>query len=185
MFNMFLLTAATALCSTTLNAGSILGSEAILWLQRINTRLRGRVAFKRPYTGSISRSIPHDIFKVARRVISENRDGSFYEPRCYIKKNKKTEVICFTSLYSLQKFFSVISALSIKEVKQYFRHKLKSRGREDHVVKLLVDKDKQLDLTYYIKRGQLTITFKYGEWNTTNYPFHDCFFNVSEFKLRL
>ena len=110
---------------------------------------------------------------------------AFMSHAATLRKTRRLKSSVLLLYIHCRNFFSVISALSIKEVKQYFRHKLKSRGREDHVVKLLVDKDKQLDLTYYIKRGQLTITFKYGEWNTTNYPFHDCFFNVSEVKLRL
>lgn len=171
--------AARTLCRTTLNAGPILRDESLLWMQKISSRLGGRVAFRRPYYGSISRSIPYDVFKVARRVLSENRDGSFYEPRCYIKKNNRAEVLCFTSLYSLQKFLSTISALSIKEIKQYFCRQLKSRGREDHSVKLLVDEDKQMAFTYIIKRGQLNITFQYGEWNTARYPLHNCKFDPS------
>ncbi|KAK3728367.1 hypothetical protein QZH41_008967, partial [Actinostola sp. cb2023] len=46
-------------------------------------RSKGRVAVRRPYHAKICRQIPHEIFKVARRVVVGNKDGSFFEPRCY------------------------------------------------------------------------------------------------------
>ena len=144
------------------------------------TRLGGRVAVRRPYHGKICRKIPCDIFKVARRVVSGNRDGSFDEPRCYLRRNSKAEVICFTSLCSFQKFMSMISGLSTRELKNFFRRQLKSRCREGHTVKLLVEDEKQLALTYWINRGLLEITFQYGEWNSCNYPLHNCQFDPDQ-----
>jgi hypothetical protein len=82
------------------------------------TGISGRVAVRRPYHAKICRQIPYGIFKIARRVVSGNRDGSFYEPRCYLRQNKKAEVICFTSLCSFQKFMSMISGLRTSEVKK-------------------------------------------------------------------
>ncbi|KAK3702236.1 hypothetical protein QZH41_005405 [Actinostola sp. cb2023] len=79
------------------------------------------------------------------------------------------------------KFMSMISGLSSSEVKKYFSRQLKGRCREHHTVKLLVDDERQLALTYWIKRGQFDLTFQYGEWNTCNYPLHNCQFDPDKF----
>jgi len=181
LFLYFILIAAKMLSLSSINAGSILSTESLLWMKKMSTRMAGRVAVRRPYHGKICRQIPYDIFKIARRVVSGNRDGSFYEPRCYVRKNSKAEVICFTSLCSFQKFMSMISGLSTSEVKKYFSRQLKGRCREHHTVKLLVDDERQLALTYWIKRGQFDLTFQYGEWNTCNYPLHNCQFDPDKF----
>ncbi|KAK3728179.1 hypothetical protein QZH41_019023 [Actinostola sp. cb2023] len=172
--------AATLLSFSSVNAASVIHSEASLWMRKIYTRLSGRVAVRRPYHAKICRQIPHEIFKVARRVVVGNKDGSFFEPRCYVRTNSKAEVICFTSLYSFQKFMSTISGLSRSEMKKYFSRQLQGRNRLGHTVKLLVDDEKQISFTYWIKRGQLDIAFQYGEWNTRNYPQHNCDFDPEE-----
>jgi len=68
----------------------------------------------------------------------------------------------------------MISGKSVVEVKGYCKRVLRGRCREGHKVKLLVEEEKQLAFTYNLRRGQLTISFYYGEWNTANYPKHDC-----------
>lgn len=143
--------------------------------------MAGRVAVRQPFHAKISRQIPLAVFKAARQVLLGNTTGCFSEPYCYIRGNKKAEILCFTSMVSFQKFMSTISGLSTIEVKKYFSRKINSRGREGHTVKLLINEDKQLALTYWVGRGQLEITFEYGEWNASNYPFHNCKFNPEEF----
>ncbi|KAK3753094.1 hypothetical protein QZH41_010833, partial [Actinostola sp. cb2023] len=170
--------AATLLTQSSLNAGEVLSSEACMWMKKIYIRLAGRVTIRRPYHGNISRQIPYGIFRIASLVATTSNDGSFLEPRCYIKKNKKAEVICFTSLTSLQKFMSLLSGLSTREVKKHFSRELKGRCREGHNVKLLVSEDEQFAFTFWINRGQLDISFQYGEWNTCQFPLHNCELDV-------
>ena len=177
----FILIATKILSLANINAGSILNQESILWMQKIYTRMAGRVAVRQPYHAKTCRQIPRAALAAARQVLSRNKTGCSMEPSLFICGNKKAEILCFTSLVSFQKFMTVISGLSTNEVKQYFRRKLNSRGREGHLVKLLVDQEKQLALSYWMRRGQLEITFEYGEWNASNYPFHNCQFNPEEF----
>ena len=66
-------------CYTTMpnnvNAALVLHSESALWLMTISKRLAGQVAVRCPYSATISRHIPYDLFKVARRTIEYVKDA--------------------------------------------------------------------------------------------------------------
>jgi len=125
----------------TISASSTLYRESRLWLNFLQRRLAGRVSIKKPYYAEIHRNIPYDIFAVLSRVIRNIDDGSFSEPDCITSKNRKAEVISFTSLCSLQKLFSLLSGMSTREVKKLFSRRLKGR-RDGHKVELIVSKTK-------------------------------------------
>jgi len=138
-------------------------------------RLAGRVSVRKPYYGEIHRSIPYDIFAVLRRIIRNAGDGSFTEPACYMSmKNKKAEVISFTSLCSLQKFFTILSGMSTREVKKFFSRRLTSSPRSGNKVELLVQDTKDFGFMYKHSIGQLSIQFFYAEWNVHGFPKHNC-----------
>lgn len=158
---------------STFSAASILRRESTLWLELIQRRLAGRVSIMRPYYAEIHRSIPYDIFAVIRRVITNVDEESFCEPLCYTSGNKKAEVISFTSLDSVEKLFSLLSGINIKDLKKSFSRKLKGR-RSGHKVELLVSEDKDFGFLYRKKSGQMDIQFHYAEWNAYGFPQHSC-----------
>ena len=163
--------AARRLCTRTLSAGSILANECSLWLDGIFRRLSGRLSIRKPYFAEITRSIPYDVFVTARQVLG---DFGATEPECYIASNRKCEVISLTSLDLLQKFFSCLSGINLREVKKYFTRKLTSGARFNHKVKVIVSKEKDFGFVYKKSKGQLFIQFNYGEWNANGFPQHRC-----------
>lgn len=163
--------AARRLCSRTLSAGSVLANESRIWLDLIFKRLSGKVSIRKPYYAETTRNIPYDVFVTSRQVLG---DFGATEPQCYIGSNRKGEVISLTSLDLLQKFFSCLSGISVKEVKKYFTRKLTSRSRNNHKVKIIVSEEKDFGFVYKKNSGQLIIQFYYGEWNSHGFPQHRC-----------
>lgn len=175
VFLYFSFTAAKLLSTMNINAGSLLLRESRLWLSMVDKRLAGRVSIRRPYYAEIQRCIPYDMFAVLKHVIRNAiADKDFNEPNCYVSSNKKAEVISFTSLCSLQKFLSMLSALSTREVKKFFSRKLTTAARSGHTLKLLVEENKDFGFFYKHSTGTLTLQFFYGEWNTHGFPRHNC-----------
>ena len=119
-------------------------------------------------------SIPNDIFAALKCVKRHAEEQDFKEPSCYVSSYKKAEVISFTSLCSLKKFLSNLSALSTIEVKKFFSRKLTSTSRSGNQVKLLVEDTKDFGFFFKKSTGKLTIQFYYGEWNVHGFPRHDC-----------
>jgi hypothetical protein len=159
--------------ASTINAADVLKSESVLWLEKIYRRLAGRRSIQQPFYCEIQRDIPLGIFKALVRAIKSSRFLEFKEPNCYIAGNKKGEVISITAVSILTKLFSWLSHKNVAEVKSYFQRTLKG-NRNNHVVRILVSVEKDFGLVYNFKRGQLTVSFHYGEWNSFGFPQHSC-----------
>ena len=96
----------------------------------------------------------------------------FSPPHCHYAKNKAAEVISSTTRQSATKLFSVLTGYSMKIVNTYFKRTLGGR-RKGHKVKVVVNETKDLGFFYNNKKGQLTISFNYGEWNIYGFPQHN------------
>ncbi|XP_031560725.1 uncharacterized protein LOC116296782 [Actinia tenebrosa] len=164
---------AHVLISHTITTGSILDSEARLWLRQIYRRLSGRVSIRRPYYAEIHRNIPYAIVQAMSLVIQQCPD-ELKEPVCYSSKNKKGHVISFTTRDAVIWFLSVITSMSKIEVRAFLTKKLKGARRNKHRVKVLVEDGKDFAFVYYHNKGLMSIQFHYGEWNTHDYPQHPC-----------
>lgn len=160
-----------ALCCSTINAAVVFRSESELWLKRIHRRLAGKTSIRQPYYCEIRRDIPAEMFNVLFRSL--NVVAEFREPFCYVVGNRKGKVISFTFLPLLKTFLSKLSGRSVNEITQYLERTLKGR-RKDHTTKVLVTINKQFALTYVFAKGQLTVSFNYGEWNQYGFPQHNC-----------
>jgi len=170
-------TIVATILSSTITTGSVLDHEVRLWLKFIHRRLAGRVSLRRPYYAEVHRSIPYAVFHSLSLVIKQCLD-QFKEPLCYSARNKKGEVITFTSIGSLTSFFSLLTGLTQVEVGKFFARTLKGLKRNKHKVKLIVEETKDFAFVYQKGKGQMTLQFYYGEWNTHNYPQHPCPLNV-------
>lgn len=169
-----LFTVASHLLSSTISAASVLQQESKLWLNQIYKRFSGRVSVRQPYRAEIRRSIPLALFEEITLLVRRSNLPDFKEPFCFHGKNRKGEVISFTSLSSIQKLFQVLTAMGPRQVKWYFTRVLKCPTRNGHKVKLIVSEEKDFALLYKFSTGQFTIQFSYGEWNTYNHPQHPC-----------
>lgn len=136
----------------------------------IDRRLAGRVSIRRPYYAEIHRSIPYDIFAVIKSIIRNADNVNFQEPSCYIRGNRKAEVISFTSIGPVIKFFSLLSAFRTIEVDKFFSRTLTSTKRSGHKVKVVVEDTKDFAFFYKKSNASLTIQYHYGEWNMRNFP---------------
>jgi len=157
------------LLSPSISPASVLTEESMLWLKAIHRRLCQRVSLRRPYVGEIQRNIPYTIFKSVTLMLRNSEN--FHEPSCYVAKNKKGEVISFTCLRSLRKFFSLLSGIKTQTVSTYFSRKLTGM-RSLHKVKVIVTPTSDFGFVYKLSTGQLKIQFHYGEWNACGYPQH-------------
>lgn len=142
-----------------INAGSLLTKESRMWLSLIEKRLAGRVSIRRPYYSEIQHSIPYDIFAALKYVIRNAEEQDFQVPSCYVSSNKKAEVISFTSLGSVQKLFTLLSALCTREVKKFFSRTIKRGIRSGNRVKIIVEETKDFGFFYNKMKGQLDIQF--------------------------
>jgi hypothetical protein len=158
------------LYSSTVNAAVIFRSESQIWLQRIHRRLAGKRSIRQPYYCEIRRDIPVEMYNILARSLNTSE---FREPYCYVVGNKKGKVISFTFLPLLKQFLSLLSGKSVDEITQYFERKLNGR-RKDHRTKVLVSVTKDFALRYSFAKGQLTVSFNYGEWNRCGFPQHNC-----------
>jgi len=149
--------------SMPIHAGSLFIDEGRLWLQAIYRRLSARRSVRTPYYAEVHRSIPRSIFSVLVRLVN-NSDG-FAPPFCVYNKNRKAEVISFTSIRLVKELFSLLSGLTESNVVTYFKRNLTGM-RTGHRVTLIVDDCKDFSFIYKINKGELTISYHFGEWNT-------------------
>lgn len=153
-----------------IDAGSVFRSESFIWLEGIYRRMAARRSIRRPYYSEIKRDIPKEIFLVLVQSIERHKSQIFNPPNCYVARNKKAIVVSFTSIISVKNF---LSSLSSKDVTGYMERTL-AGYRKGHRVNVLVTDTKDFALTYYIRKGQLIISFNFGEWNAYGFPQHDC-----------
>ena len=171
---------AAHLATSTVSAASVLHDEGTLWLSLVYKSLAGRVSVRYPYQAELTRNIPFAIFKEITLLLRRSTSPEFQEPHCIIGKNKKGEVISFTCLGSLLKLFQLLTGMSSRKVRNYFTRVLNGSSRGGHRVKLIVSHNKDFAFVYKYKTGQLSIQFKYGEWNTFGHPQHPCQMNDQE-----
>ncbi|KAK3705273.1 hypothetical protein QZH41_000068 [Actinostola sp. cb2023] len=162
---------ARSLLSQPINSGVLILDEANIWLRGIHRRLTGRRSLRRPFYAEIHRSIPRSIFNVIVRVVKSS-DG-FAQPFCFHSKNRKGEVISLTSIRLVKELFSLLSGLSGAEVMDFFKRKLTSGMRSGHKVSVLVDEHKDFAFIYKYNKGELTISYNFGEWNVCGTPQHN------------
>lgn len=93
---------------------------------------------------------------------------------CCISTNRKAEVISFTSLGSLLKLLSLVSALSRRKVRKFFSRIITKTSRSGNRVELIVTESKDFGLMYRLNCSRLHIQFHYGEWNAEGFPRHNC-----------
>ena len=161
------------LLSSNINADAVFKSESCLWLKGIHRRLVGRRNIRRPFYSEIRRDIPEQIFNVLVRAIKSSLLPELSEPNCCIAGNKKGKVISITSLSLLRTFLSWLSGKSVREVASCLERTLTGR-RKDHKTKVLVSSEKDFGLIYNFAKGQLTVQFHYGGWNSYGFPQHSC-----------
>ena len=151
-------------------ASTILRSESRLWLEAIYRRLAGRRRIRTPFQAEITRDIPHEFFGVFCRVIKSTE--GFAEPFVSVVANSKTETVSFMTLRPVKQLFSVLSGLSEREVVQHFKRSL-TRRKVGSKVSLLACQEKNMVFLYKLNKGQLTISFHFGEWNSHGFPQHN------------
>ena len=146
--------------SSSINLAVILKSESQLWLKRIYRRLAGKTNMRRPYYSEIQRDMPVEIFLSLCRLLCIFPE--FREPYFYNVGNKKAKVISFTH-----------TGKSVEEVAEHFERTL-SAQRKGHITKVIVSPVKDFALIYNFRKGQLTVSYNYGEWNSFGFPQHNC-----------
>lgn len=155
-----------------IDAGLVFRRESVVWLDGIYRRLAGKRSIQRPYYLEIKRDIPEEIFRVLSKVIECNTDQLYNPPNCFVSENKKAIVVSFTSIITFKEF---LSSLSSKDVNCYMERTL-GGYRKGYCVKPLVTDVKDFALTYYIRKGQLVISFNFGElerlWISTTWLKH-------------
>ena len=151
-------------------ASTVLRSENRLWLEAIYRRLAGKRRIRTPFQAEITRDIPHEFFGVLCRFIKSTE--GFAEPFVSMVANRKTEVVSFTTLRPVKQLFSLLSGLSERDVVQYFKRSLTGR-KAGSKVSLLASQEKNMVFVYKLNKGQLAISFHFGEWNTHGFPQHN------------
>lgn len=163
--------------TTYINAACVLKHESQLWLAAIHRRLAGRRSVRHPYYAEFYRDIPVDLFTALSHSIKVSNDPKLGEPMCYIKGNSKGEVVSLTDIQSLIYLLTLLSGKQQEEVAFYLKRTL-GGARKNHKTKVLVSQEKDFGLIYSYKKGQLTICFNYGEWNSFGFPQHNCNLNI-------
>ena len=161
---------AAHLLNSRIFASTVLRSESRLWLEAIYRRLAGRRRIRTPFQAEITRDIPHEFFSVFCRVI-KSIEG-FGEPFVSIVANRKTEVVSFTTLRPVKQLFSVLSGISERDILQYFKRTLTGR-KAGSKVSIMATQEKNMAFVYKLNKGQLAISFHFGEWNTHGFPQHN------------
>ena len=157
--------------SSSINLAVILKSESQLWLKRIYRRLAGKTNMRRPYYSEIQRDMPVEIFLSLCRLLCNFPE--LREPYFYNVGNKKAKVISFTHLPLVKYFLSKLSGKSMEEVAEHFERTLCAQ-RKGHITKVIVSPVKDFSLIYNFRKGQLTVSYNYGEWNSFGFPQHNC-----------
>jgi hypothetical protein len=148
-------------------ARDIFKGEATLWLKAIHRRLSRKRRVRQPFYNSFTRDVPMAIFEVLETLVT--RLG-FSRPSCYVERNSKAVAISFTNMDTTKVFLSVLSAIpAIEIVDQYFKKTLKGK-KSGSVVEVLVREEKQFGLTYFIRRGQLEVSFYFGDTAVNVHP---------------
>ena len=73
----------------------------------------------------------------------------------------------------LLKFMSLLADISdIELITRYFKRDLKGK-KKGHKVAVLVEDAKDFAFVYKLNKGQMTLSFNFGEWNAYNFPQHN------------
>ena len=161
--------------TTSINAACLLQHDSQLWLAAIHRWLAGRRSVRHPYYAEIHRDIPVDLFTALSHSITVTKDPKLGEPMCYIKGNSKGKVVSLTDIKSVIYLLTLLSGKLQEEVTFYLKRTL-GGARKNHKTKVLVSQEKDFGLIYCYNKGQLTISFNYGEWNSFGFPQHNCTF---------
>ena len=157
--------------SSSINLAVILKSESQLLVKRIYRRLAGKTSMRRPYYSEIQRDMPVEIFLSLCRLLCNFPE--FREPYFYNIGNKKAKVISFTHLTLVKYFLSKLSGKSMEELAEPFKRTLCAQ-RKGHITKVIVSPVKDFSLLYNFRKGQLTVSYNYGEWNSFGFPQRNC-----------
>lgn len=161
---------ASHILNTQIHASAIMRSESRLWLEVINRRLAGQRRVRNPFQSEITRDIPHEFFRMLQRV-TKSTEG-FAEPFVSFGADRKAETISFTTLRPAKQLFSLLSGLTEREVVKYFKRTLTGKKAGSKVC-VLASEEKKLTFVYKLSKGQLAISFHFGEWNTYGFPQHN------------
>ena len=159
----------TLLATTTVSAKGVFQREGKLWLEAIHRRLGARKRMINPYFAEISRDLPRELFDFLVRILKSV--PQFKEPRCFCASNKKGTVLTFTIKALFRQFMSILTGFSEDRVDGFLKRTLKG-ARSGNKVKVIVSEEQDLALVYKNRKGQLKISFHYGEWNNYGYPQH-------------
>ena len=159
------------LSSSQIFASTVFRSESRLWLETIHRRLSGRRRVRNPFFTEITRDIPYEMFWVFLKVV-KSIDG-FGEPFISFGKNRKAEVVSFTTLRPVKELFSLLSGLKEGEVVKYFKKTLITGKKSGSKVAVLATEEKDMAFLYKLSKGQLVITYHFGEWNKFGFPQHN------------
>ena len=151
-------------------ASTVFRSESRLWLEAIHRRLSGRRRVRNPFFTEITRDIPYEMFRIFVKVI-KSVDG-FAEPFVSFGQNRKAKVVSFTTLRPVKQLLSVLSGMNEDEVVKYFKRTLTGRKIGSKVA-VLATEEKDMAFMYRLSKGQLVISFHYGEWNKFGFPQHN------------
>ena len=125
---------------------------------------------RNPFFTEITRDIPYEMFRIFVKVI-KSVDG-FAEPFVSFGRNRKAEVVSFTTLRPVKQLLSVLSGMNEDEVVKYFKRTLPGRKIGSKVA-VLAAKEKDIAFMYRLSEGQLVISFHYGGWNKFGFPQHN------------
>ena len=103
---------------------------------------------------------------------SHQEHRGFWRTLVSIVPDRKTEVVSFTSLRPVKELFSVLSGISEKDIVQYFKRSLTGR-KTGSKVSVLTNQEKNMAFVYKFHKGQLAISFYFGEWNSYGFPQHN------------
>ena len=162
--------ASRLLSNSHIYVSTVFRSESRLWLEAIHRRLSGRRRVRNPFFTEITRDIPYEMFRIFVKVI-KSIDG-FAEPFVSFGQNRKVEVVSFTTLRPVKQLLSVLSGMNEGEVVKYFKRTLTGRKIGSKVA-VLASEEKDMAFMYRLSKGQLVISYHYGEWNKFGFPQHN------------
>ena len=161
---------ACQILNTQIQVATIMRSESRLWLEAIHRRLAARRRVRNPFQSEIGRDIPYEFFRALLRITKST--GGFAEPFVSFGANRKEETISFSSLRPAKQLFSLLSGLTEREVVQHFKRTLTGK-KAGSKVNVIASEEKKMFFVYKLTKGQLLISFHFGEWNTYGFPQHN------------
>lgn len=164
-------TSARSVLNKQIHAGTLIQNEVKLWLEGIHRRLSGRRSLRRPFFAEIHRFIPREFFDVLSRVVRVSY--GFAPPFCFQNKNKKAEIISFTTIRLVKEIFCLLTGMSGPEIMKFFNKNISSGVRSGHKTSVIVDESKEFAFMYKYRKGELTVSYHYGEWNICGAPRHN------------